>query len=512
MANEDDGAEIQRERERRRTAERQRIQEDREHRRARAARLRGAGPGGAEEPAEPPVDTPALSPHPSDPSGPGRAALGPEEPLAARDIGGRVLGPELRRFLAADATDHFDLQAVNRLPLGGVVLEVGEDPELLGEVAGRAAAMMARVKQEVDDPLNAGAFLRSRTLEWYRSSSLSPAWTKDAGERWAGLFADSRTSGGKLHPWLLHRLRQLRQQAEGAGKVSSRLRRTLLGDRRDPALASRSAHQQIVGEVAQSILDDLAATPRDPAKPTPMVHLSELALRRQTATVNDALALLFSSPETGPFVVLHPNRYPDCEELSIRPPQAGATGAALAYRLVPGATGRRGGARGRGSDPAEGESGAAGEDEAGGSLWEADHVDEAAWTREAESHRRERRHLETPPKDFRNRPAYEPLRTLVLASAEFRKLFLSVKWRGRPAGLPLLATLLQRGKLAPEVATDHEYLDAELDDLVPSDAGPRPDPNVWEVGTWTVRREGSHTEGFRYLAERGTPARDGESA
>jgi hypothetical protein len=229
--------------------------------------------------------------------------------------------------------------------------------------------------------------------------------------------------------------------------------------------------------------------------------------------VNDALAVLFGSPESGPFVILHPNRYPECEELAIRPPLAAATGAALAYRLVPGPASRKGG-RGRAGGEGAGEEGGgdgaddgSAEGEDGASIWDASPVTGETWTRAVEARRHDRRRLEPPPKDYRQRAAYEPLRDLVVGEAEFRKQFLSVRWRGRPAGLPLLATLLQRGKLAPEVATDHEYLDAELEGLVGEDAAGRPAPDTWRFGAWTVRREGNHTEGFRYVAERseGTP-------
>jgi hypothetical protein len=56
--------------------------------------------------------------------------------------------------------------------------------------------------------------------------------------------------------------------------------------------------------------------------------------------------------------------------------------------------------------------------------------------------------------------------------------------------------------LAPEVATDHEYLEAELGELVQGDAQWRPDDGVWTFGHWTAVREGSHREGFRFRADR----------
>jgi hypothetical protein len=205
--------------------------------------------------------------------------------------------------------------------------------------------------------------------------------------------------------------------------------------------------------------------------------------------------------------VLHPNRYPDCQELVIRPPSAGASGAALAYSLVPGHPARKGPGRVRvGSEIANASGGDAdlseSEEEAdSATVWEAEAVDPATWRRLLAERRRERRRLETPPKDCRTRPAYGVLRDLLLEEPEVRQTFHSVRWRGRPSGLPLLVALLQKGSLAPEVATDHEYLEAELGDLVQGDPQWHPPDGRWEFRGWFVTREGSHHDGFRYTAK-----------
>jgi hypothetical protein len=274
---------------------------------------------------------------------------------------------------------------------------------------------------------------------------------------------------------------------------------------------SRSPIQQIRAEVAQAILDDLTARRRDKEGPVPLVRLSELAIRRQVPTINEALAQLFNGPETGPFIVLHPNRYPECDEVQIRPPTGNVTGAALAYSLVTGRPGRKAAGKDRG--PVELAGGTAAErtegldsDEAeevdAATIWEADRVDAEAWRRVVKERRRERHRLDTPPKDCHGRPAYAPLRSLLLEDPEFRQSFLSIKWRGRPAGLPLLAVLLQKGLLVPEVVTDHEYLEAELGDLAQGDPQWHPSDETWTIGEWKVVREGSHGEGFRFTAKR----------
>lgn len=370
---------------------------------------------------------------------------------------------------------------------------------------------MERVKLELDDPLTAGAFLRERVLRWYRESPNDPHWPHTAPTRWAGLFTESRISGGRLAPWLNVRLWSLREQALRAGALRHRLRRGLSRDRRIEASVARTPSQQIRAEVAQAILDDVAAHGRDADGPIPLVHLSELAVRRQVQTVNDSLALLFSGPESGPFVLLHPNRYPDCDELQIRPPAAGATGAAMAFSLATGRVSRRTGGRGRatsesGLEPptvgADAPSSDAGEEVDASTIWEAEEVGPEDWRRVVKERRRERRRLDSPPRDGRTHPAYTVLRDLLFEDPEFRQAFLGVKWRGRPPGLPLLATLLQKGTLSPEVATDHEYLEAELGDLVQGDTQWHPSDGNWSARNWTIVREGSHREGFRFTARR----------
>lgn len=507
----DPGADrIQREREQRRAAERARMEEARRARELELLRLSADGSSEATRVGDP--EAPLITPHrerlPVTPADP--AAPAPPRRERSRAIGGAVRSPAVEEFLRNDPTERFDLLALNAARFPPVLDAATDDTKRLAAVAHRVEDLMARVKLELDDPLNAGAFLRDQVLRWYRESPDDPTWTPRMTERWAGLFADSKTSGGRLQPWLNTRLRALRDGAVRAGGLGPKLKRNLWGNRRIDGSSARMPSEVLRAEVAQAVLDDLTAGRRTSGVPYPLVRLSELAVRRQVTTINDTLALLFSAPESGPFVILHPNRYPDCEELQIRPPTGGTTGAALAYAMVPGRPARRPAARGSASDGsaaegagAEGDAPSTSVDEEvdGTTIWDAESVSPATWRSVIGVRRREKRRLESPPKDLRSRAAYPVLRDLVIASGEFRKEFLAVRWRGRPAGLPLLVTLLQKGSIAPEVATDYEYLEAELGELIQGDAQWRPEGGVWSLPGWRITREGSHQDGFRYRAE-----------
>jgi hypothetical protein len=532
MVNETDADRIQRERDRRRAEERLRIERE-HHRRLHdvEALRRGTPHPGADGPerappavrSEPPVEprtpprvvTPPPDPEPSlEKVAP---AIGPDAKPSpgpiSRPIGRPVQSETLQKFLAIDPAEKFDIQALNQLPLMPLLHEGSDDPKLLALLAERSEVLMERVKREVDDPLSAGALLREFALLWYRHSAVDPAWIEASETRWGGIFAESKVTGGKLHPWINARLWALHQRSIREGGVRHRVRRGLSRAHVAESSVTRTAVQQIQAEVAQAFVDDLASSRRKPDTGLPLVHVSELAVRRQIATVNEALATLFNSSETGPFVVLHPNRYPDCEELQIRPPVGSASGAALAFTLVTPKSSRRtagrSGATGL-SAPMEG-AGSSGLETAEeesvdvASVWEAKMVSPGTWRSILEECQREKRRLDPPPKDYRTRPSYAALRELLLKDGEVRKSFLVVKWRGRPAGLPLLTSLLQKGTIAPEVVTDHEYLEAELGELSQGDPQYVPEGGTWKFPGWTVARDGTHREGYRYRASADSP-------
>ena len=428
-----------------------------------------------------------------------------------RDIGGPVR-PSLNAFLSAVRKDRLDLQMLNALPLSTLLDEAHGDRELLDAALRVADDLMLRVR-ELDDPRNAGEFLREQVRLWYCESASDPQWASRMSERWAGLLADSRAHGGRVRPWLNQRLWELRERARQAGTLGHKLLRRLRGDDAPNEAIAREPSQWIRAEVAQAILDDLATHARDPVIPLPLISLSELALRRQIATVNESLAQLFAVPETGPFVVLHPNRYPECEEVVIRPPTPRTRGAAIAYTLGPANASIRSGVRGPPTDlvPDAASASATGTStnlpETGDpivdseTVWEAAAVTPASWHHLVLSTAGSKGRLSAPPSDFRSRAAYPALMKLVMEDAEFRRSFLQVRWRARPAGPPLLASLLDSGRFVPEVTTDPEYLEAELGEMVRLRLASADGDGKWRLGAVTVRRRGESRTGLRYEAK-----------
>lgn len=415
-------------------------------------------------------------------------------------------------FLAIDARESFDLMALNRIRFEALGRELGEHPDRARDVASRCDDLMSRVKQETDTPAVAASLLRSCVVEWYRNSPADLAWPESTPLRWAGLFAESRIPGGRLVPWVNLRLALLRGTAVRSSPWTSSLRSRLGGSKEAASLLERIPLQTWMAEAAQALLDDLASLSRTGTTTLPLVRLSELGTRRGATTLNQALAALLGGDERGPFILLHPNRYPECDQVAIKPPHGTPTGGALSYVLVlsaarpsPAGSPQRAAALDPGASPTElmslGHDGvpAGGDDTP---LWDREPLGTASWMPILREHHREKRRLESPPKDYRSRPSYTALRQLLLSDEEARKLFATARWRGRPSGLALLSQALSHGDLTPEAATDYEYLESELDDLDPSSRLAGPDgKRSWAIPGWSLARSGDFHQGYRYRAE-----------
>lgn len=412
-----------------------------------------------------------------------------------------------------DATERFDLIELNTLPLVELGHEDFGGAEVRRRLEARANDLLTRVKQETEDLPVAGAFLRELLLQWYRDSPELPNWSEVMPRHWGGLFADSRYAGGKLQPWIVRRLLMLARGSRRGEAIGGKLLHHLVRSRAHDPFLERPPAQTWAAEAAQAVLDDLASHPRIPGTSrVSLVRLSELAQRRRVENLNQALGMLLDGPDRGPFVLLHPNRYPDCDLVAIRAPSPGASGPALSYALV---------LQRAGSTPPVAISAglevtstlsmtdlaaSVGAEGSVGDPWELSDRPKGAWRPLLESFKASHQRLPAPPKDYRQRGTYRSLRELVVEDEGARRTFSSVKWRGRPSGLLLLTALLADGELACEVSTDYEYLDSELSDLEDGRPDRRPDPPRWRVREMCVVREGDFRSGYHYRVERSAAA------
>ena len=126
-----------------------------------------------------------------------------------------------------------------------------------------------------------------------------------------------------------------------------------------------------------------------------------------------------------------------------------------------------------------------------GSPWERTDTTKKDWLVVLKALEKRKARLEPPPRENpRDRESYLGLRELILTDSSARKSFLVVHWKGKPSGLALLCQLLSEGTLTPEIETDGDYLEAELDHPDRGHADRRSKDGQWNIGHgWTVVRE-----------------------
>ncbi len=429
---------------------------------------------------------PKLEPKPAPPPAPKPAVAPPPAPSPAGDS-------PLGRFMAMDSMERFDLDRLNALDFNEVLAAAVSTKTLAATTSSKTGALLKRLKEDLDDPDTIDDIMRNRLVEWYRKSPGDDAWTDKASVAWWGLTAESRAPGGRKRASLARRLEHLQYACQSRGKwfkpkpPQDRDRKRGRGRAGEfPVLAPA----QLKALIVQSVLDDLAATPRGEGATAPLPRLSELGARYSPLRVNKALAEMFKADPRGPFVVLHPSRYPDCGVTAVRPPTQAARGGAMSYDLVmappPGAAAPSGAsAQGPGAPP-----GAPALLDVSGAIWERSNVSEQEWATVLGEIARRRERLSPPPGGYRKLPAYFSLRKLLLGDTGACQAFTRVKWRGKPSALPLLAELLREGKVTPEFRTDREYLEAELGDIARGDPEYRSPDGTWKLDdTRTVRRE-----------------------
>ena len=395
---------------------------------------------------------------------------------------------ELRTFLRMSPEEEFDIEAINRIDLHALVKEARDDRRLLEAAVRTAEALLPRVRAETEDPLLVGAILADKTLAWYRKSGADPDWAEFTPLYWGGIFHESRAPGGRLRRKLSTRLVNLINDCVNASGTTAVLRAGFSGLFRGSKnvksvvqFALGSKRPRLTQQVAQAYLDDLAANPRNDATPVPLEHLSGVAKRNGSAEVNNTLAELFHPESNRILTVLDPRFHPGMNAVTIHVVPAKMPEEPSTYDLVQSEAGK----------VVDAEAARDAGDATPDSPWERSDMTDKEWLKLLKALEKRKARLDPPPpENHRDREAYQTLRSLVISDSTARKPFLAVRWKGRPSGLPLLAQLLSQGTWVPDVDTDSDYLEAELDHLDPDHARRRSKDSAWTLGHgWTVTRE-----------------------
>src|SRR5256712_334257 len=396
---------------------------------------------------------------------------------------------ELEVFLQMNSEERFDLETITSVDPNALVDEARGDKRVLREIVRTAEALLPRVRAETEDPLLVGAILRNKTLDWFRNSTSDATWPEHVPVRWGGIFHESRVPGGRLSRKLSTRLVTLINRCVEASGAAAFLRAGITGLFRGSAnmasilqFALGSKRPRLTQQVAQAYLDDLAARGRNADQPLPLERLSDLARRNGSAEVNMTLAELFRQDGISSLTVLDPRFHPEMSALAIRVVPPKTPDDASTYDLIQSDALRTPDSRGGAGAPADADFGAPRHRE---DLTKKD------LTEGLRAVEKRKGRLDPPPRDNpRERVSYLELRDLVISDPAARKAFLAVRWKGRPSGLGLLCQLLSAGSLAPEVDTDGDYLEAELDHLDKGRADRKAKDGQWKIGNgWTIVRE-----------------------
>jgi len=405
----------------------------------------------------------------------------------------------LTRFIEVDHERRYDLVEINSTDFEALGRELAYQRASAKLILEDIDAIIRRVALEVDSPKACGVLLRKRALEWARAAPPPAADAQsEAPRKWSALFFESRETGGPLQRCLLDRLETFRLQAiDAAREPGFRVQRLV-----DTVVRGESfgrAPGTIYLRAAQAFLDDIAEAMKDPGVLTPMVRLSELAEKVGLSEVNRALCELLTCENSISIVLVHPSRYPGVAMVSLRFPSSRTAGRWLTYFLdvqevaparrvlLSDAAGRSISERAEFVEVPQAPS----VDWAVQAQppWEEHAATLARWGNHCRALSMKGDRIEPPPSGYRALPAFAALRMALLQDADVRALFMKVVWRGKPAGLAALASLLQRGQYTPEYETDSEYLEAELGDLSQGSAQFRPADGRWTLPAgWVVNR------------------------
>ncbi len=416
----------------------------------------------------------------------------------------RPLPPELGSLLAMDSEERFDVEVLSNLDFPRLRSLIVQNPDLAPTIALRLEPILARVRQETTSEAALVTLVEQRVARWYRSSTTAPDWARTMPHRWGGMLASSTTRGGERRPWLLDRLLELKDQASGSGSTVTALKRLMPGQKKEDE-QGRSPRAILLGRVTQALLDDLALAPREAnLSRRPLGRLNELAQEADLGDILEVLGDLFPGEERDTYVLLHPNRFPDCGLVAVQPPEGRATGAALAFHLAWTAPAPPGGA-----GPASLTVGAS---PGTSSPWEPPGLKEKDWEERLATLRDKGQRVSAPPTStYRQIGSYQELRSLLAKSETSRRAFAVAHWKGKPKGPLLLSKLWQDGSLVPETDSDSDYLEAELNDAAFGDTERAPPDGVWKVLGWRVER-GRSPQGPTYRATWGASESAGPTA
>ncbi|MBI4415424.1 MAG: hypothetical protein HY557_00390 [Euryarchaeota archaeon] len=402
-------------------------------------------------------------------------------------------------FLQMNPEERFDIEAINSIDFQALAQQALQDERMSREVVRMTKALMPRVQAETEEPTLVGAILRAKTLDWYRRSPSDPSWAETVPLRWGGIFHESRVPGGRLSRKLSVRLANLYTQCAKASGWGGRLRSLALSPYRAMTNTtsfgdgSKRTRGPLTQHVAQAYLDDLAGCRREGEQRVPLERLSEVARRNGSAEVNRTLAELFPQHDGGSLTVLDHRFHPDLNTLIIRVVAPRTSGDSATYDLVQPSA----------ALPQELGSPDSANEASPAFPWEREDMTTDAWIALLGSLKKRKARLDPPPQPYRDRESYLGLRDFILADASARKAFQAVHWKGKPSGLVRLCRLLSEGTLAPEVETDGDYLEAELDLIDKGHATRQPNGGPWVIGHgWTVVREIAAGNVRTYRAER----------
>ncbi len=394
---------------------------------------------------------------------------------------------ELRAFLRMNPEEEFDIESINAIDMHLLIREAKTDKRYLQAATRIAEALLPRVQAETEDPILVGAILADKTLAWYKKSGADPDWAEFTPVRWGGIFFESRAPGGRLRRKLSQRLVDMINECVNASGTTAVLRAGFSGMFRGSKqmknavqFALGSKRPRLTQQVAQAYLDDLAANPRKADQPVPLEHLSALSRRADSVEVNNTLSELFRPQDSRFLMVVDARFHPGMGTVGIRVVPAKNAEEGMTYDLI--LTGPAGSLEAHVAGAAA---------DLTPNPWDRPGMTDKDWLKLLKGLEKKKMRLEAPPpENHREREAYASLRELLLTDASARKAFLAVHWKGRPQGLVLVAQVVSQGVWIPEVDTDADYLEAELDHMHRHETGHGPSDTGWSIGHgWTVTRE-----------------------